>query len=317
MSNINNTHSNLYEINEKYKNHCAICYDTIKQIKKEYGGNGVYCKAAFIKHLKQKHNIGPEDYFEVYCNIIRPICKCGICEQKTDFIKSGSKWFWSKYKCGRYPGQQKWSREAKESRKGRNNPMYGINAWNKGLTKENNEILKSISNKHIGKLVSEQTKIKQSESAKNRQIHGHTGIKHSEESKEKMRQNTLLMIKQGKFKQNKSKCYLEFKKILEELNILFEEEYKVNYWSIDFWLKDYNIFIEVDGDYWHSNPKFYPNGPKTHSQKINKENDVRKNHYFNQHNLILYRFWECDILNNPQEIKDILCKLKKSLQSNT
>jgi very-short-patch-repair endonuclease len=118
------------------------------------------------------------------------------------------------------------------------------------------------------------------------------------------------MIKDGKFSQIKSKPHIKFQEILKELNIDHEEEKILDVWCFDFYVSKCNIYVEVDGDYFHSNPKFYPNGPKTNTQKINWYRDIKKSRYCLENNLKLLRFWECDILNNPEEIK---CKLKELL----
>ena len=150
----------------------------------------------------------------------------------------------------------------------------------------------------------------QSISAKKRLIHGHTGIPHSEETKQKLRETTLASIKRGVFKQTKSKPHIEMLKILDLAKIEYEEEKRVSFFSFDFYLIGLDTYIEVDGDYFHSNPRLYPNGPKTNTQKINYVNDQKKNAIMDGKRFI--RLWECEILNRSEEI---LCKLKEYSQS--
>lgn len=288
---------------------CKICGKTIKQLAKIYGGNGVYYTTVFRRHLTKDHFMFLEQYFQF---LDRPICACGICNQPCDIggIRS-SKFYWKKYKCGRNLGQQQWSKNAKISRLGKNNPMYGKTPWNKGETKDTNESVKRISQKMTNRMVTEKTRHKQSISAKNRTIHGHTGHTHSEDTKEKLRQNTLKMIKEGRFKQTKTKPHKEMSKILDDLGIDYTEEYIVESWSFDFYIPIYDIYIEVDGDYFHSNPRKYPNGPQTKTQKINAYRDKKKNEFCHNKGLKLYRFWEYDVLNNREKV---LCDLKKLFQ---
>jgi very-short-patch-repair endonuclease len=92
------------------------------------------------------------------------------------------------------------------------------------------------------------------------------------------------------------------------MNIEYMEEYSISIWSTDFYIPELNLYCEIDGDYFHSNPLIYPNGPVTKTQKINYSKDISKNKFFEKNNLHLIRFWESEILNNPEEIK---CKLKK------
>ena len=305
-----------YELDKKLISECKICNKSLIEIRKNHPKQQDYFKVVFVRHLNIEHNITIEDYLEKYCGIEIPTCPCEFkeCGKKLKIIKRGSVLRWEKIRCGRNSGQQRWSEGAKITRRGFNNPMYGKDTWNKGLTKDTNEIVNRIAQQRIGMKMSDEQKRKMSESAKKRDMATHC-MPHSETTKELLRQKTLENIKKGVFKQNKSKPFLAFKKILEELNISFVEERLESYWSFDFYLIDYNIYIEVDGDYWHSNPKSFPNGPKTKTQKINWSRDLRKNKYCKENGLVLYRFWECDILNDVEQIKcrlNELLKLKKS-----
>ena len=188
--------------------------------------------------------------------------------------------------------------------------MYQKLPWNKGLTTETSGILKKMGESRLGIKCSDETKNKQSISAKKRLIHGHTGIPHSEETKQKLRETTLASIKRGVFKQTKSKPHIEMLKILDLAKIEYEEEKRVSFFSFDFYLIGLDTYIEVDGDYFHSNPRLYPNGPKTNTQKINYVNDQKKNAIMDGKRFI--RLWECEILNRSEEI---LCKLKEYSQS--
>lgn len=300
----------IYEINKDLWHVCKICGKTIQELSKNMGGCGIYYKDVFLKHLKS-HDCSIEEYFTKYCNIQQQKCPCGICNKDLLINKSYSNFKWNKFACGRNEGLLNWSEQAKTTRRGKNNPMFGKEPWNKNQTKFTSKSIENASNKLKNQIVSEETKLKQSISAKKRKIHGHTGKHHSEKTKDFLRLNTLRLIKEGYFKQTETKPVKEFKKILEELNIDYESEKQIHYWSFDIYLPKENIFIEIDGDYFHSNPRFYPNGPKTKTQKVNYIRDIHKNNYCIKNNIVLYRFWEYDILNNGDDIKQILCNLKK------
>jgi very-short-patch-repair endonuclease/endogenous inhibitor of DNA gyrase (YacG/DUF329 family) len=45
------------------------------------------------------------------------------------------------------------------------------------------------------------------------------------------------------------------KRVLIELDILFVEQKQIGHWLADFYLPEYNLVLECDGDYWHSLPK--------------------------------------------------------------
>ena len=154
----------MYTIDKSKYEKCLICEKTITEIKKDYGGTGVYFADAFKKHV-ESHNIKIEEYFEKSLKITRPLCACGICN-KQSFIttkkKNVSGFFWKEYMCGRNPGLLKWSEEARKGRLGKNNPMFNKAAWNKGETKNTNKSVKKISDKRKGMIFSEKTKNKQS-----------------------------------------------------------------------------------------------------------------------------------------------------------
>jgi very-short-patch-repair endonuclease len=282
---------------------CKICNSSIEDLAKKYGGNGIYYTEVFIEHLDKDHEMAIDEYFDN-----PPICPCGVCKKEVGIKVRGSNISWKKMACGRHRGTLEWAEKAKESRKGSRNPMYGATPWNKGLSKETDERVLSASKKLKGRTTPKEIREKQSLSAKNRKIHGNTGNKHSEESKQKMREATLKRIENGEFKQTKSIPHLKMCDILQELKIDYEEERVVDCWSFDIYLVDLDVYIEVDGDYFHSNPRSYPNGPRTKTQKINKYRDIKKNEYCKKNNLELIRFWEYDILNNK---KEIICRLEK------
>lgn len=296
----------VYEIDDKEWHICRICNLDVKTLAKQYGGTGIYYTKVFTRHLENDHNITIEEYFTN-----APICPCNLCNKKCRINKKGSEFKWVQ-PCGRYKGTLEWSEKAKTERCGSNNPMYGKPAWNKNLSKENNSSVKKTSDKLTGRTMSSSSKEKMSNSAKCRKIHGHTGIKHSEESKQLMRDKTLLRIKNGEFLNSDTKPVRFICKQLDDLNIKYEKEKILSNWAFDIYLLDYDIYVEVDGDYFHSNPKIYKNGPVTSTQKRNHYRDYKKNEFCKNNNISLLRFWESDILNNSIDIiESIKCIQKK------
>lgn len=225
-----------------------------------------------------------------------------------------------------------------------------IKIWNKGLTKENNSILKNMAEKRTGennpifKVLNDPEKLKKykenlsaalqksektkrgrtleefygfeksikirknlSEAAKKRLINGHKGHKHSEESKLKMSYATSKRISEGKFN-TYTIPMKKFYNLLIELNLqnLFIKEYQLKYYAIDFASPSLKLAIEIDGDFWHCNPKFYPEGPKYKSQIKNLNIQKRKEKFISSQGWKLLRFWEDDINNNLEIIKQKL-----------
>lgn len=303
----------MYEIDKDLWHICKICETKIKDLAKIYGGCGIYLTKVFIIHLEKDHNITPEEYFETHSK--RPIC-CKDCNKMCNIKKPKSANMSWKKMCGNNEQLKTWSEQAKITRKGPGNPMYGKLAWNSGLSIEDPRIEKIASAKRGIPLSKEHREAASRARLKflaTGQKGGMQGKKHSKETCEKLRQSTLNSIKRGVFKHLVSKPHLKLKDILISLNIKFEEEKRMSYWSFDFYIPDFNIYIEVDGDYFHSNPNTrWPNGPKNETQKKVKANDAKKNNYCKKNKLTLIRFWENDIMNNTDlVIEEVKCLVQK------
>lgn len=296
----------MYDIEKSTWHTCQLCKKSIQELARIYGGSNIYYYQVFKLHLINNHNISADEYFSQI--LTKPKCKCGICNKNSHIVKRNNTFGWRIYVCGRYEGQQEWSEKAKTARLGPGNPMYGKKPWNKG-TKGHPAMLAGMKKKQTWYKTSNETRQKMSESAKKRLVHGHN-MPHSEETKQKLRESTLRAIARGAFKQTQTTPMRYFAQYLKEQNIEFECEKIVSHWAFDFYLPLYDTYIEIDGDYFHSNPKFYPNGPTTKTQKINQSRDYAKNKYCQTNNIKLIRFWENDILNKKE---DVICCLKKSL----
>jgi len=105
-----------------------------------------------------------------------------------------------------------------------------------------------------------------------------------------------------KNKQNKKKSKLEikFQSILDILNINYINQYEFNKRLFDFYLIDFNILIEVDGDFYHCNPNSNHSEITYPSQRLTKNNDDYKNRLCEDNNIKLIRYWEKDINDRPE-----------------
>jgi very-short-patch-repair endonuclease len=133
-----------------------------------------------------------------------------------------------------------------------------------------------------------------------------TGRIHSQKTKDKMSKSAIQRIlKTGKVK--RSGLEYKFEGLLESLEIKYIHSYYIE--SIgkiyDFYLPEYNILIEVDGDFWHCNPETHII-PECKTQEINIENDKFKTQWAIDNGYRLLRFWENDINNNIKQVKQVL-----------
>jgi very-short-patch-repair endonuclease len=103
-----------------------------------------------------------------------------------------------------------------------------------------------------------------------------------------------------------SKLEVEFEDMLKELDIEYERQFRISNKLFDFKIKDKNILIEIDGDFWHSNPEMWPNGPVYKVQIDNARRDIEKNQLAINENYQLIRFWECEVKYKKEDVKNKL-----------
>ena len=63
-----------------------------------------------------------------------------------------------------------------------------------------------------------------------------------------------------------------------------------------------DFIIEVDGDYWHANPKFIDESKLNNAQKRTRKVDKLKDYWCGTHCIPLLRLWENDIRSNPSKV---------------
>jgi G:T-mismatch repair DNA endonuclease (very short patch repair protein) len=85
--------------------------------------------------------------------------------------------------------------------------------------------------------------------------------------------------------------------LLESLFLNFEIEYPIKRYSIDNYLLDLNLAIEVMGSYWHSDVRLYKN-PESKRQVSDIKKDKKRSKELKTLNVPVLYLWECDILNS-------------------
>jgi very-short-patch-repair endonuclease len=265
------------------------------------------------KHIQHTHKLKKTEYLiQTKYNGIAPLCGCG-CGQETRY--EPSQLDFCKFIGGHHSRLEgHWGDLKSEKR---------VNAIKKTRKEkfasgEYDHIKDSIRNRDGVELGKKISKTKQEnpykhtpETLKQMSI-SRTGKKHSQFTKDKMSDSAIKnIIKSGKVK--RSKLEYKFETLLELLEIRYNPSFYIP--SIkkiyDFYLPDYNILIEIDGDFWHCNPLKYPE-PTCKTQEKNIINDKFKNEWAEKNGYKLLRFWENDINNNIKLIeKTLLENIKK------
>jgi len=277
---------------------------------------------SFRKHMSRKHQISSEEiYLKYKLKSDKPTCKCG-CGETTKYL--GDVLGYREYKQGHISRiKNNWGHNPTSLEKShqKQTEMYqsGLLAiWNKGLTEDTDERVKIYSEKtrsnlergnNISKsLLSKNIKRTDEQKQKNRDWQINSWISNIE----KRNKQSEKRIKWLKSKQSSKKSKLEiiFDNILNNLNILFESQFEFKKRLFDYYLLEYKILIEVDGDFYHCNPNTKYKDTKYKVQEITLKNDNFKNKLCVDNNIQLIRYWENDIKNNTEwVISDLKEKL--------
>jgi very-short-patch-repair endonuclease len=265
-------------------------------------------KIKFAKHVLHTHKQNRQEYLiQTQHNGIQPTCKCGCGELMkynatlSDFPTYNKKHL-KKINEGKTfeeiwgdPKSEKRVSAIKNTRKERF--ASGEYDYIREAVRENRK------NPDLGKKISEGAKGVPKPKPEGFGI----GRIHPEETIEKMRDSAIQRIIKTD-QQHTSNLEIKFKEILEGFKIKYQRFFyaKPIKSFYDFYLPEYNILIEVDGDFWHCNPSTHL--PQYESQKKNIKKDQIKNEWAKENGYKILRFWEYDINNNLEDVKKILIK---------
>lgn len=187
---------------------------------------------------------------------------------------------------------------------GGNSPFYGRHHTPENLkilSEKHREWWKKLNEKHRSELL-----LKISTSQKKLQSDNPQLYKHK---KQKAAKASCLSIK--RYQKNKIEQIVENK--FKEWGLYPKYSVILGYKQYDFGFKDERILLEVQGDYWHANPKFYDINKLNYMQIENLKKDKDKQLFALNNNFKLYYIWEDDINNNNFEILE---KIKYEIQTN-
>jgi very-short-patch-repair endonuclease len=253
------------------------------------------------KHIQYTHKLKKTDYLiQTKYNGTHPLCECG-CNQETRY--EASKLDFCRFISGhqsRLEGH--WGDLKSEKR------VHAIinTRKQKFQSGEYDHILNQVSKPRSEEI---KQKISKSGTGISRPKADGFGIGriHSQQTKDKMSETAINnILKNGKVK--RSNLEYKFEGILDILGYQYQHSYYIPDIKkiYDFYLPDYNTFIEIDGDFWHCNPDTKFAIPECKSQELNLINDQFKNEWAINNGYKIIRIWENDINNNIQQVKQIL-----------
>lgn len=89
--------------------------------------------------------------------------------------------------------------------------------------------------------------------------------------------------------------------ILNALNISYTNEEPFVYYSVDNYLSEYNLIIEVMGDYWHCNPIRYDRPINDRQAEIISRDKAKHTFIFKRYGIEILYVWESDLLKSQEK----------------
>jgi very-short-patch-repair endonuclease len=123
------------------------------------------------------------------------------------------------------------------------------------------------------------------------------------EKKKRLEENAKKMA--GKL----TKPEREFEKLMKEMSIECESQKIIGGSIYDFYLPEYKMLVEIDGDYYHGNPTKYTKDQLNGMQKKNKLNDKEKDIQAKGFGYKIERVWEHDINKEYSSVRMRFTKL--------
>ena len=96
-----------------------------------------------------------------------------------------------------------------------------------------------------------------------------------------------------------TKPQLVVNSILEKMDINYRNEEPFVYYSIDNYIPEHNLAIEVMGDYWHSSPLRYSDKINDKQRHIISRDKAKHTYIKKYYNIEILYLWESDIIKRP------------------
>lgn len=116
----------------------------------------------------------------------------------------------------------------------------------------------------------------------------------SNDWKESSRNRILKEFEDGVISTVNSKPQRILDLILDSMNIEYQREKNIKYYSIDNYIESLNLFIEVQGDYWHCNPKIFQQISLQQKDRITKDK-AKHTYVLNHYGTNILYLWESDL----------------------
>lgn len=125
--------------------------------------------------------------------------------------------------------------------------------------------------------------------------------------KEESRKRAATLLKNNKVITNTS-IQIMVNQILDSMKISYENEKVFDFYSVDNYLLESNLIIEVMGDYWHCSPlKFFKVESPIHRRSVRRDK-AKRTFILNKYGIKILNLWEYDILNRTEVCRYLIEK---------
>lgn len=118
-----------------------------------------------------------------------------------------------------------------------------------------------------------------------------------EDWKDESRQRAVRILESGALGTN-TKPQQITNQLLKDLHINYINEKNFKYYSADNYLTDYNLIIEVMGDFWHTNPLKFSTIKYNKQKQVMSRDKAKHTYMLKYHNINILYLWENDLYNN-------------------
>lgn len=129
----------------------------------------------------------------------------------------------------------------------------------------------------------------------------------SDEWRDESRKRAVQLLKENPVV-TQTKPQIVVNNMLDELLISYQNEEPFVYYSIDNYLPDYELAIEIMGDYWHSSPLKYPDKLNDKQKHIISRDKAKRTYLKRYYGIDILYLWEHDILARPKLCKELIIR---------
>ena len=147
-------------------------------------------------------------------------------------------------------------------------------------------------------------------SGENSPVYGRADEIWTPEMRLKAAENAVIRLKELNFSRKPTKPQLITNDLLDGMGIKFENEYDCKYYLVDNYLTDYNLMIEVMGNYFHCSP--VTNLENSRKVKIIGKDKAKHTYIKKYKSIEVLYLWEKDIHENIDVCKSLVEKYVKN-----